>query len=77
MVIIIILGSDNHSPDDALEIEVWELGLNPGRRKTRSTPAIIPSATNKIQFDGASNVNPAGASLTVYCPFRQCPPIRH
>lgn len=36
MVIIIILGSDNNSPDDALEIEVWELGLNPGRSKTRS-----------------------------------------
>lgn len=60
-MVIIILVSD--SPD-ALDIEVWELGPNP-RRESRNTPTTVPTATNKLQINGAANVNPANASLTI------------
>lgn len=50
MVIIIILGSGNNSPDDALEIEVW------ARREAR-----LPSSFRLPPM----NLNPAGASLTI------------
>lgn len=49
---------------DALDLEVWEPSPNP-RRKTRNTPATIPTATKKLQIDDAGNFNPANASLTI------------
>ena len=60
-MVIIILVSD--SPN-TLEIEVWELGPNL-KCKTRSMPATIPIATNKLQIDDVAVVSPANTSLTI------------